>query len=195
MNYWNKIIITQRQAKYPAETFVRFVARNYYGEPDRSKVHFLDLGCGAGANSWFLAREGFRVTALDGSEGALASLKHRFHVEQFNADVHYAHSDICEWLYPVSKFNCVLDHNTLCHVEKPPMDKIYGSLISGGKFFSVAPAEDTWKGTLINKGFCRTLMRGEIKRLYRPFEDIKIRKQTYPDNQFTIASWVIEATK
>ena len=196
MNIWERIITPHlKQKQYPAENFVRFVARNFYKARDRSKIHFLDLGCGPGANSWYLAHEGFRVTALDVSAAAIASLKYRFSEEKFNANIAYVQSDILQWDYPNSVFNCVVDHNVLCHVEHPPIQKIHDSLISGGKFFSVCPANDTWRGTLVNKGFCRCARRDELRELYAPFTDLRIRRMSYPDGKYTIVSWIVEATK
>src|SRR5512135_564240 len=146
---WNHLIASTRQGKYPNELLVRFVARNFYSAPDRSLVRFLDLGCGVGANSWYLAHEGFSVVALDSSDIALASLKHRFERERFFLDrVTFERGNIKGWLYPEYHFDCVIDCNTLCHIEEPPFHAIRDSLKKDGRFFCIAPADDTWKGTL-----------------------------------------------
>ena len=184
-----------RQAKYPNENFVRFVAKNYYDVPDRSKVRFLDLGCGAGANTWYLAHEGFRVTAVDRSESALASLRHRFQEERFPHQVVFLERDINHLDVAPACFDCVLDHNTLCHIEKPPFDAIHDALKDGGRFFSVAPALDTWRGTLEGKGFCRVASEHEVREMLKMFSDVKIRHSSYPAGDHDITSWIIEATK
>lgn len=56
---WDKICENQQWGKYPAESLIRFVARNYYQSKERSNVSILELGCGPGGNLWYLAREGF----------------------------------------------------------------------------------------------------------------------------------------
>ncbi len=56
--------------KYPSEEVIRFIARNYYGA-DRENTKILDLGCGTGAVTWFLAREGFDTMGVDGSSVAI----------------------------------------------------------------------------------------------------------------------------
>lgn len=64
---WEKIHSTQEWGRYPSETVIRFIARNYY-KTEREKIKILDFGCGAGAHTWYLAREGFDVYAFDGSK-------------------------------------------------------------------------------------------------------------------------------
>ena len=64
---WDDVFRSRSWGKYPKEELVRFIARRYYGAPDRSAVRILDLGCGYGAATWYLAREGFAVSAIDGS--------------------------------------------------------------------------------------------------------------------------------
>ncbi|MBU1109528.1 MAG: class I SAM-dependent methyltransferase [Candidatus Riflebacteria bacterium] len=63
---WNHVHSTRSWGRYPAEELVRFMARNYYSK-NRAQVQVLDLGCGTGANTWFLCREGFRTVAFDGA--------------------------------------------------------------------------------------------------------------------------------
>ena len=69
-NIWNEIHETQAWGSYPSEHVIRFFARNYYSK-ERDKVKILDFGCGGGAHTWYLAREGFDVYAFDGAEAAV----------------------------------------------------------------------------------------------------------------------------
>ena len=45
--------------KYPYDILVSIVARKYFSVENRKEVKLLDLVCGAGNNSKFLAEEGF----------------------------------------------------------------------------------------------------------------------------------------
>ncbi len=175
---WDSIL-QKRMAKYPSELLVRFVARNYYGVADRSKVHFLDLGSGSGANLWYLFNEGYRVTGLDGSDYAIAHI----------------HTRIEDYTFPFKTFDCIIDHNTLCHVKTPPMERIRAALKEGGKFFSVAPTSETWKGHLDGKGYCRCAMKRDLEDLYKSFSKVSIGRASYPDRNRQITSWVVEAVK
>jgi len=64
---WNKI----PGSKYPHEKVVQFCFRNFPLEK-RSKTKVLDLGCGRGVHTEFLALEGFQVSACDFSVTAVA---------------------------------------------------------------------------------------------------------------------------
>ena len=44
---WEKTHSTQEWGRYPSETVIRFIARNYY-KTEREKIKILDFGCGAG---------------------------------------------------------------------------------------------------------------------------------------------------
>ncbi|HNX76632.1 MAG TPA: class I SAM-dependent methyltransferase [Candidatus Rifleibacterium sp.] len=67
---WNEVHATRNWGKYPAEELVRFMSR-LYAPGVRRQIKVLDLGCGTGANTWFLCREGFLTVAFDGAFAAL----------------------------------------------------------------------------------------------------------------------------
>ena len=50
--------------KYPHEKVIQFCFRRYPRREDR-ELKALDLGCGGGVHSLFLAAEGFSVTGVD----------------------------------------------------------------------------------------------------------------------------------
>ena len=58
-NIWDEVFRSQPWGKYPSEDVIRFVARNFYKAPDRSSVKILEVGCGPGANLWYIAKERF----------------------------------------------------------------------------------------------------------------------------------------
>jgi 2-polyprenyl-3-methyl-5-hydroxy-6-metoxy-1,4-benzoquinol methylase len=68
---WEEIHKSRKLGKYPPEELVRFVARKYYKVSSREAFRFFDLGCGLGAASWYLAREGFTVFGIDGSKSSI----------------------------------------------------------------------------------------------------------------------------
>jgi SAM-dependent methyltransferase len=62
---WNCL----RAPKYPHEKLIQFIFRSFPN--DREKIRILDLGCGSGANTYFLTQEGFNVFATDISQVAI----------------------------------------------------------------------------------------------------------------------------
>ena len=68
--HWDIKFKTRDWGKYPPEDLVRFIF-THYKYCDRSTLDVLELGCGPGANLWFLNREGFKVSAIDYSPTAI----------------------------------------------------------------------------------------------------------------------------
>ena len=58
---WQNIFENKEWGKYPSETLIRFIARNFYNVSDRKAINILELGLGTGTNLWFCAREGFTL--------------------------------------------------------------------------------------------------------------------------------------
>ena len=104
---WETIHATQEWGKYPAEPVIRFVARNYYNKVRRT-IKILDFCCGAGSNTWYLAREGFDVYAFDGSVSAVNKVEKRLEKENLKADLRVL--DACEINYKDNFFDCVIDN-------------------------------------------------------------------------------------
>ena len=69
---WERLFSERGWGRYPSEEAVRFFARARTAL--EGELRALDIGCGVGALTWFLAREGARVTAYDGSPAALSRL-------------------------------------------------------------------------------------------------------------------------
>lgn len=66
---WDATFARRKWGGYPDMALVRAVAWEFPGSRDGLKA--LEVGCGPGANLWFLARSGFQVTGLDSSIIAL----------------------------------------------------------------------------------------------------------------------------
>lgn len=76
---WEKIYSEGKMLnKYPYDRVVSLTFKYFGHIQDKSKIKVLDLGCGAGNNSWFFAREGFDVTGIDVSKTAIEFVKKRF---------------------------------------------------------------------------------------------------------------------
>ena len=91
--------------KYPQEKVVQFCFHNYPREV-RHHVHALDLGCGSGVHTVFLAREGFHVSACDLAEIAVQNT--RRNLEGAGLDAEVSRCSIDALAYPPLSFDLVL---------------------------------------------------------------------------------------
>ena len=70
---WEKTFASRPFGKYPSEEAIRFFFASKAQIKPNSAA--LDIGCGAGAVTWFLARQGVQVTAMDGAPSALKQME------------------------------------------------------------------------------------------------------------------------
>src|SRR3989344_2037271 len=101
---------------YPYSSLVSFIFKNFGKVKNRSKVKILELGCGAGNNLWFLAREGFSVWGIDASLTATKFAKKRFSAEGLKGEIILG--DITNLPYPDDFFDLCIDRATLSCLTK-----------------------------------------------------------------------------
>ena len=134
---WEELFQKRDWGEYPSEEVIRFVARNFY-EKNQAEVRLLDMGCGTGAVTWFMAREGFDVYAFDGSETAVRKARQRMRTEGVNAKITV--SDAASFPYPDTFFDGIVDSAMLYANRIDSITVIlrecFRTLKAGGKFFS-----------------------------------------------------------
>ena len=123
LQLWERIHSNLEWGKYPSEQVVRFVARNYYNCV-RQDIKILDFGCGAGANTWFLAREGFDVYAFDGAPSAVKRAKEYLQNEGINS-VKFKVLDGKSLNYEEEFFDCVIDSACIYSNTRDDIIKMY----------------------------------------------------------------------
>lgn len=213
---WDDIYRGRSWGKYPKEELIRFVAWNYYKASDRKAVRFLDLGCGFGSSTWFLAREGFSVDAIDGSAVIVEKLDARLRDEKLQARA--IAGDIVDLPYPDRHFDCVID--IACLMCNDPdstrriLDGVHRCLKPGGKLFSMSATPRSWgatsgrkvgdatyrdltEGPFANTGTARFSSEQQIRDLYSKFEKLVIGYSEYSldTRDHVVAHWLIEGTK
>jgi cyclopropane fatty-acyl-phospholipid synthase-like methyltransferase len=100
-NQWNQ----SDSPQYPHEKIIQFVFRNFPASV-RTKCKVLDLGCGSGVHTVFLAREGFDVYASDISACGISNTQKRLSNMGFNADLRVESID--EISFPDEYFDLVI---------------------------------------------------------------------------------------
>ena len=104
--------------KYPHEKIIQFTFRNFPDLKCRKISKALDMGCGNGVNSIFLAQEGFDLSAVDITKSGIAITQDR-----------------------LNKLGLPFDDIRVASVHQIPYDdNSFDLLISAGVFDSMDPA-------------------------------------------------------
>ncbi len=123
--------------RYPFDQVVSFIYRNYSRAKPRAETKILEIGCGAGNNLWFAAREGFTVAGVDGSPSAIEFARKRFAEEGLQGDLRVA--DFIHLPFADNSFDFVIDRAALTcsgtSAARKTIAEVRRVLIPDGKFF------------------------------------------------------------
>ena len=215
---WEQIFTQQEWGKYPAEPLIRFIAKNFYAK-DRSSIRILEIGCGPGANLWYLAREGFCFTGVEYSFTALQQASERLtsEIPNWKSIGELIQADITSYEFNDQEFDAIIDNECLYTIPFIEACSIYAraraSLKPGGKLFVRTFTQETWgfntgtklekssfecdEGPLAGKGFSRFTSKEDIPILLDGYQDISIEKHSYTmmGDKKLISEWIVEAVK
>ena len=122
--------------RYPFDSVVRFLFLERPTELTREETRVIEVGCGAGNNLWFAAREGFNVAGIDGSESAITFVRKRFESEGLKGDLRVG--DFTKLPFDDNDFNMAIDRAALSHTPgwaiRKAIREIRRVLKPGGKF-------------------------------------------------------------
>jgi len=216
---WEEVFCSQPWGKYPGEELIRFVARNFYRAPNRAEVRALELGCGPGANLWYLAREGFGIFGMDGSNTAIAQATARLDEEcpGWRQRGELRVGDFSRLPWPDASVDLVLDHESVYCNDFDTSKAIYHEaarvLKPQGKLFVRSFATGSWgdgtgepagrrawrckDGPMAGKGFSRFTAEEDIPELLADFRILSLeeRSSTWENRSQTVREWIITAEK
>jgi SAM-dependent methyltransferase len=194
---WEQIFRNQEWGKYPPEHLIRFVARNFYRVNPRSRIRLMEIGCGPGANIWFMAREGFTVAGIDGSHTAIRRAIQRLASDNLSADLHVG--DFAQLPWPNDSFDGIVENlslytNPWSGIQRA-LKEVCRVLKPGAPFLSTFFSDRTWgygegemidsdafrnipEGPLAGTGFCLFLRQEKVKDLFHDFADIDTERIT-----------------
>lgn len=153
-NIWEEVFNNQEWGKYPGEDLIVFVARNFY-KTDRKNIKILEVGCGTGANLWYLSKEGFQAYGIDGSKTAIDKAKSYLSAQGLEASLQVG--DIIKLPYDDDYFDAVIDNECLyCNNTE----------VSKNEFTDISD------GPLAGKGFVRLIDKETINNLYGEFFNV-----------------------
>ena len=216
---WEQVFKSREWGKYPPEDLIRFVARNFYAARDRSQVKLLELGCGTGANIWYMAREGFDVYGVDGSSTAITRAKQRLDAERLSVNLKVGDITNLEQLFPsAGQFDAIIDVCCLQCNRVSDVKRILSNVLSrlrpGGKVFSMLLAGDSMgrdsgreiesgtfvditKGPYAGIGLNHFFTLNEVKQLFSALTSLQVEYSIRSFNQRkdTNKHWVVQGTK
>jgi ubiquinone/menaquinone biosynthesis C-methylase UbiE len=211
---WESVFKQQEWGKYPGESLIQFIARNFY-KKIRKDVFLLEIGCGPGANIWYMSREGFNVTGIDGSETAINIAKERLQKEDLQADL--VVGDILKLPFSDNSFDGIVDNECLYANNDENtvliLSEINRVLKTNGLFYSRTFSKEMFndkefenkfeftdidEGPLKGKGFVRLVDNNRINTLYgKLFNIVSVDKLEYTQYNSTqkISEYIIICQK
>jgi SAM-dependent methyltransferase len=140
----------------------------YLAESWQSKgfTTFLDLGCGLGRHSVYMAKKGFNVSALDISEEGARHTREWAGKEQLAVDVKVG--NMLALPYDDKSFDCIMAYNVIYHTNTAgfieAVKEIDRVLKPGGELFITLISKGTWSYIKRDEYRCldeNTLLRNE----------------------------------
>jgi len=217
---WETVYRTRAWGQYPGEDVIRFVKAHFGAVPDRSAVKLLEVGSGAGANLWFMAREGFCTHGIEGSQTAVRLTQQRLDREcpQWReAGGQVSTGDLAVLPYPDATFDAVLDVVAICYCGFEAAAAAYAELARvtkpGGKLFARTFARGCWgdgtgtpagpgmwrcnEGPLSGLGATRFTAEDEVPAMLRGWKVDRIERaaQTEGDRAHEIRHLLIYGTR
>lgn len=123
-------------SRYPYDSIVSFIYRNYPRDKSRKEIKILEVGCGTGNNLWFAAREGFSVTGIEGSKTAVEYAQNRFREEGLHGE--FVVGDFTKLPFADNSFDLVFDRGAIVCVNfdggKKVCSEVHRVLKTNGKF-------------------------------------------------------------
>jgi 2-polyprenyl-3-methyl-5-hydroxy-6-metoxy-1,4-benzoquinol methylase len=183
--------------QYPRDEVVRFFMRRYKDKVARKNTRVLDLGCGGGVHTAFLAAEGFNTSACDISPEGVEITKKRLADRGLSANVFVSSIETLD-LKPVS-FDAILSVGvlecTLPGAVEAEMPKIARLLRPGGVgFFIFASNRDyrlkSEKNPYVRRGFTE----GEVRSIFgMSFDELDINRviRTEQNQSIELNEWMV----
>ncbi len=195
---WENVFKVSKWRGYPSENLVRFMARNFYSK-NRGEIKVLDVGCGSGANLWYLSREGFKAYGIDGSKTAIELAEKKLSFDNLKAELHVG--DVLDLnVFPDGYFDVVIDLESLCtnkmEATRKILSEIYRVLNNSGLFYSEAFSEfHTVLHT--DKGYIRKINKKDLCDLYDKFKikNIDLSEYTIDNGIKKVSEYIVVAEK
>lgn len=164
---------SDRMLHYPSEDVVRFIVRNWETSQSRNGLRALDLGCGSGRHTVYLAKEGFRAYGTDISATGLANAEQFLRQEGASAELKWSALDNIP--YQDDFFDLVLAWESIHYGDyafgRRVGGEIFRVLKSGGRLFiSFRSRDDNHPGEETAERFTFEGREGEEGLLFHLYD-------------------------
>ena len=133
----------------------------------------LDIACGEGRNSIFLAQHGFTVTGIDISGRGITKARQRMEEEGLVIDFRVA--DLEKYTF-AEQYDQIINFNFLLRELIPPM---VSSLTTGGIILFDTILDAPSCGTVHNRDYL--LQPGELLRIFSGFDGTILKSEEHPE--------------
>jgi SAM-dependent methyltransferase len=218
---WEQILATRNWGRYPPEELVRFIARTFPNAEERRALRVLEVGCGPGPNLWYLAREGFAISGIDGSATAIDLARKRLKAEGLQATLQKADLKVGNFAklpWADSVFDVVIDIEAIYanqpSVIKSVLSEIKRVLKPGGWFFAkmfgpkttgatsgkkldARTTRNPVKGPLADTGITHVFTKREIRKELANFSLLNLDwvHRSDKNGRFSVFEWLVQARK
>jgi len=188
---------------------------------DKSSIRVLDVGCGTGSNLWFLAREGYSISGIDGSEEAVRQAKERFVAERLAdnpslLDIKTGNFESLSWqentfdavvnIHAISANklnvieNCLLEIRRVLKPGGYYFGKMFGEKTTGwntGDYLADGTNVNPTEGPCKDLGHCFFLNGSKTRHVFVDFAHVRFDRsfRTDIENQVEIYEWLVRAKK
>lgn len=166
-NEWNQY----DSPKYPHTKIIQFVFRNFPTSV-RAKSKVLDLGCGSGVHTVFLASEGFEVCASDISTTGILNTQRRLSNLSLSADLRVEPIDSISFLR--DSFDLVISCGVFdcagIETTKKAVNQIANVLKSGGKGFFLFASDIDFRVQQENSLGLHGYSSQEVESIFHQFD-------------------------
>ena len=178
----------------------------------KKRRRVLDIGCGLGRHTVYLAARGFGVTATDHAPAAIEAC--RGNLEEAGLAATMVDLEMAEFPWPASAFDGVVASNVIHHADLATLRGIIASitrgLADGGYLVWVTPTPrhfgcgqgreiepGTWVGSDAPDGDLphHYSTEAEVRELLQAYEILRIEEREYPDEQGSRFHWRVLARK
>lgn len=137
---WENNYQKGRYNNWPYDILVSIIMR-FYGNKIRNQIKILDLGCGGGNNTYFLAKEGFNTFAVDGAPTSIEITREKLSRENLSVKAKVA--NFKDLPFKNGLFDCVVDRASIyCNIWNDILlifKEIKRVLKKGGRYIGFLP--------------------------------------------------------